>query len=121
MKRNTGLTAVAAVALALFGVSYFPRNGPESRSPERGTAKAVSAAGTRVAPKPTVSCDDIGKRLQRFVPDLQYPQYCAESKDNHGSPKPTKSKIAIAIVPNPVSTHLPLLFDRIVEVIQQAA
>jgi hypothetical protein len=28
---------------------------------------------------------------------------------------------AIAIVPNPVSTHLPLLFDRIVETIQQAA
>jgi hypothetical protein len=30
-------------------------------------------------------------------------------------------EFAIATVPNPVTTHLPLVFDRIVETVQQAA
>ncbi len=139
MNRNSSLLAGMLVAVALFGVSSQPNKTSESPSGD-GTRKSKSASA-RIAPHIAHDsdksilyspCTEIAKRLQRFVSGATIPveswllpDSCYES----GAAKlPAKSvrvrsevHFAIATVPDPVSTHLSLLFDRIVESTQQAA
>ena len=42
-------------------------------------------------------------------------------KDKYLPAFPTDVQFVIATVPNPITTHLPLVFDRMIEVIEQAA
>ena len=122
MKRNASLTALAAVAVALFGVSYLPRSGNPSQTRESAAANAARPARPKVEARDQVSCEETKKRLERFVPEVHYPAFCSESnRSTQNLPGDGSVTVAIAIVPDPVATHLPLLFDRVVEVLQQAA
>jgi hypothetical protein len=132
-KRGTG---VVAVLLTIFGVSYLPRQvtesaaaseaGKQAQKPVIGGAKKKERATPQPAPTPTASCQQIAKHLRRFyTADVPIPDSCFPE----GPPVRTKSpalpmarlRFVIALVTNPVQTHLPLLFDRSVEAIQQAA
>jgi hypothetical protein len=142
MNRKGG-TAVAAGLLAILGVSYLSRQGAESRPAlETGKSTQKQALGGAGAKKETAispvqetvsppaqnviySCKQIARHLTRFyttdppVPDSCLPDPSVRNK----VPAVASGRLSfvIALVANPVQTHLPLLFDRTIEVIQQAA
>jgi len=129
MKRNGGLVAGLLVVLAFFGVSNLPKSSEASRPAEPGKPTAPSPKAARGSTRPVYSaCSEIADRLRRYVEpgDWTLPKSCYEP-DKAPAPAPKgpqalpQARFAIATVPNPVSTHLPLLFDRTVESIQQAA
>jgi hypothetical protein len=132
MKERGGLTATVALLIAaIFGASYLPRKAAESAA--GGESPAARSAGRNQpgspvpAGKPLVSCEQIAKRLARFYSD-RVPIPTGNACYPEGSqgvkivpPVNPSLSFAIAIVPNPVQTHLPLQFDRMVEAVQQAA
>ncbi len=135
MNRNSSLLAGMLVALALFGVSSQPSKSPETPSAE-GTRKSKSPSTTSTHNADTSilssSCTEIAKRLQRFVSGATIPveswllpDSCYESGAAQVPAKNVQVRsdvhFAIATVPDPDSTHLSLLFDRLVESTQQAA
>src|SRR5664279_980566 len=112
--------AALAFLLAILGVAYLPRKAAESpassettkpnRSASNKTAaqKSASAGGAAV----TSECQAIVHQIRRFYPErFTLPDSC--SPETPSRSKPTVPEIpdvhfAIAIVPNPVQTHLPL-------------
>ncbi|HEY4901729.1 MAG TPA: hypothetical protein VIH91_13015 [Terriglobales bacterium] len=137
MKERGGIAATLALLLAtILGISYIPRKAAESsagqeaqksatRIPARG-AGTNQQAGTVL--KPIASCEQIAKRLRRFYSaddKIPMPKSCFQESTKDGTVGSTSANpnlsFAIAIVPNPVQTHLPLVFDRAIESIQQAA
>lgn len=128
MRRNAGAAAVLAVFFAILGISYLPRKGPESQ----GTAQESHKTARPPSSKPTQreaseACTQIKDRLQRFASVATLPNSCYDAHA-HGisgvvlpkGPRP-ELQFIVAIVPNPVTTHLQLMFDALTEVIQQAA
>jgi hypothetical protein len=133
MKRNGGLIAGALVLLTFFGVSNISKNPENPAATESKTSPAPSKNTTaRANQEPYSPCVEIADRLRRFVNNKdskpgesrQLPASCYKNQPP-GTARALevmpKVGFAIATVPNPVSTHLPLMFDRIVETIQQAA
>src|SRR5271169_5222087 len=136
MNQRGGMATIALLIAAVLGVSYFPRKAAESpgSQPAQTGASGVPASGasskppTAAASKPIPSCEQIAKRLRRFyrpneqppMPVSCYPQGTRAPAKDKSATNPSLS-FAIAIVPNPVQTHLPLVFDRAIESIQQAA
>ncbi len=132
MNRNNGMLAGMLVALTLVGVSTRPTR--SSESPKTGDAKTSQSAPASTATgsdePPYASCLEIAKRLQRFATEtaavtrLRLPQSCYPHRDTGAKTTPIQAlpdvHFAIELVPDPVSTHLPLFFDRIVESTQQA-
>lgn len=121
MKQNTGIAALALLLATFFGISSFPRKDTKSA----GASEAISTAslhGTH-SRKATAACKEISDRLVRFVPDPALPSSCYA--DNIPPLASTSSQsnlqFVIATVPDPVKTHLSLLFDRNIEALQQAA
>jgi hypothetical protein len=129
VKKNTGVLTALAVVLAFFGLSNLPGNSPggaATTQTERGTKSPAEASGS--APSVYSPCKEIQKRLQPFVagtPQQRWklPDFCYRSPKTANDPimKPQDMDFAIATAPNPISTHLPMLFDRVIEIIQQAA
>ncbi len=142
MKRNGGLAAGLVAVLTLVGVSNLPNK--SIQAPVAGSRKSDRTATAAPSSKPSGPCTEIAKRLGRFVKDANPPVKDANSPKDPDKPidswalphscyeaeqikeleivhAPPGVQFAIATVPNPVSTHLPLLFDRLVETIQQAA
>jgi hypothetical protein len=127
MKTNISVVAALAVVLALFGVSSLPKKETPSGSVINGTSKSSKTVDRKSPPtsERTAACSQIRKRLLRYSASPNLPGSCYED-----GKAPTSSsdaslsadmKFVIAIVPNPVTTHLSLFFDRQVEIIQQAA
>jgi len=134
MKERGGVTATIALLIAaIFGISYFPRKAAETAAvQESWTPAKASGSSSQAAEaakrKPIVSCEQIAKRLTRFypagvpIPTATNACYAEGTQLIKISPPPNTSiGFALAIVPNPVQTHLPLMFDRMIEAIQQAA
>ena len=93
------------------------------RRPESSTRVPVSGASGKqpaaTAPKPIPSCEQIARRLKRFYPAaarVPMPKSCYQNSVPPAAPNALANNpeltFAIAIVPNPVQTHLPLVFDR---------
>ncbi|MEO8126331.1 MAG: hypothetical protein ABI822_04520 [Bryobacteraceae bacterium] len=134
MNRNNGLFAGMLVALTLFGVSSRQEKNPEN--PTQGSAAKTRSSLPATPPEirksvPYSPCKEIAKRLRRFAKDPSVPLESWRLPDSSYETGGTRSQVkraefpadvhfAIATVPDPVSTHLPLLFDRIVEATQQA-
>ena len=134
MNRNNGMLAGMLVALTLVGVSTRPTK--SSENPNTGEAKRSPSPTAPTAPGadksvPATPCLEMAKRLRRFVTDpavpidsWRLPQSCYQSIESRAKTPPMQAlpdvHFAIALVPDPVSTHLSLLFDRIVESTQQA-
>ena len=137
MKDRGGLaTTIALLIAAILGASYIPRKAADSTSAggaQRPAAKLPTGASktqqqAAAKEKATPSCDQIAKRLKRLypagepvpMPDSCYPDRVEGAKTVAAKTNPGVN-FAVAIVPNPVQTHLPLTFDRAIESIQQAA
>ena len=136
MRKNAGIFTAVAVVLAFFGLSNLPKSSPG------GSASSATADKPKTSPKPkppasgkpSDGCEEILSRLRPLVNGnvlgddtlaqlgWTLPESCYQA-----APKPVERKgdrtlqFLIATVPNPISTHLPFSFDRIVEIIQQAA
>jgi len=137
MKDRGGVaTTIALLIAAIFGASYIPRKSGDTTSGQgsqrpaaklpAGTTKSQQQAAAKE--KAIASCEQIAKRLQRlYAADepVPMPDSCFPDRAPGGKTVPAKTNLsltfAIAIVPNPVQTHLPLTFDRAIESIQQAA
>jgi hypothetical protein len=130
MKQTAGIITALAVVLAIFGVSNLPKSstgGPGSTQTESGT-KASKGRPSTESPGPYGPCVRIQKRLQPFVAETpqeewKLPAFCyPDSKvPNDPEVKAKGLEFVIATVPNPTLTHLPLMFDRLIEIMQQAA
>jgi hypothetical protein len=139
MKQNTALIAALTVFQALFGSLNLPKSTPTSGAQSETTNKSKSAAKPRGSKTATLSpaCEEIGFRLEPFLgkktnrdetttkQDWQHPGICYDGSKGragaHPSPLSLGVKFVIAAVPNPISTHLPLVFDRMIGVIAQVA
>lgn len=130
MKQTAGIITALAVVLAIFGVSNLPKSstgGGSSTQTETGTNASRGRPSTE-SPGPYGPCVRIQKRLQPFVaetPQEQWklPAFCYPDSKVPNDPE-VKAKgldFVIATVPNPTLTHLPLMFDRFIEIMQQAA
>src|SRR5580698_2660513 len=134
MKRNGGLIAGLLAVAAFFGVSNLPKTSestPATGLHQPTSATALAAVSSQLEHYP---CEEIADRLQRFVAykdaapmdSWKFPDSCYKSDKRPSSATTVVTALdhvgfTIAIVPNPVATHLPLFFDRLVETIQQAA
>ena len=134
--RGGAATTIVLLAAAIFGVSYIPRKSVEPSTTEetqKPAARPVVATTKNQEVKnpgqqPIVSCEQIAQRLQRFYQDrahVRLPGACfspiALAAQGPEPPSNPSLNFAIALVADPVQTHLPLLFDRSIEAIQQAA
>jgi len=131
MKQNAGLIATLTVFLAFFGMSNLPK-GTSGEGASKATTKSRAVAKrtpTDQSPQ-YLACEQIRKRLQPFVNQpasdhWRLPESCYEDNKLPQGTKtvtvPLDLHFVITTAPNPISTHLPLQFDRMVEVIQQAA
>src|SRR5271165_6462796 len=125
-----GGVATVAVLLTVLGIAYLPRQGTESTpageaNKPAATKKSGEQAAAIQAKQAVSECQVIFDNIRRFYgKDEYYPPSCFPNTKNHQQHVPPANpylNFVIAIVPNPVQTHLPLLFDRSVEAIQQAA
>jgi hypothetical protein len=135
MKKNTGMIAVVTVLLAVFGVSNLPKKGNEASPSTSAVGETKNSLRLKTEKNAqSDACEELRKHIEPFVTDptkWHLAESCSgaprlRTKDQRNEePKPLlvddKLRVIIATAPNPLSTHLPLLFDRIVEVIQQAA
>ena len=133
MKRSGGLIAGLLVVMTYLGVSNLPKSPEIPGGAESKPVKAQLRQPSGSNSDANEACKEIGDRLQRFLKDKNAPstdewKFIESCYPAQKVPSKTKEAVAwpdiqfaIATVPNPVSTHLPLLFDRVVESIQQAA
>ena len=123
---------IGLVLVAILGVTYLPRQGTES-APATETKQSAATKESGGAPKSSQEtgtfseCREIFSYLKRFYSDGEYypescfPQTGAEKLAQKAPSNHAQLHFIIAILPNPVQTHLPLEFDRAVEAIMQAA
>jgi hypothetical protein len=130
MKQTAGIITALAVVLAIFGVSSLPKGstGGAGSTPTDDATKASKGRPSTESPGPYGPCVRIQKRLQPFVADSpqerwKLPAFCYPDSKVPDDPEVTAKglEFVIATVPNPTLTHLPLLFDRLIEIMQQAA
>ncbi|HLM82912.1 MAG TPA: hypothetical protein VK302_20105 [Terriglobales bacterium] len=131
MKQNAGIIAALTVFLAFVGLSNLPKGTPNSGGTETKTeSNARTNPKKNGEPAKYAACEEIRDRLQHFVnqatpDDWRLPDSCYLGKKAPTNSKPMSVPpgvhFVIATAPNPISTHLPLLFDRTIEIIQQAA
>jgi hypothetical protein len=128
-----GIPAALAVLLAVLGIAYIPRKAAESSSGTATTKQTRNAgihaelgnASNESQAAPFSECQAVFHQIRRFYAgDVSLPDSCYPKTAKRTKPEFTDVPdlhFFIAIVPNPVQTHLPLLFDRLIEAIQQAA
>ena len=147
MKQNAGVIAVLMVVLTFFGITSLPRTStggdttveqrakpnPKSKVQQKPKSNTASQTTRRSPRARHAACDEIRSRLLPFVADgaledQRLPASCYDEHEYDAATDPMKPEMAsldlnfvIATVPDPISTHLPLMFDRMIEVIQQAA
>jgi len=123
-----GIVGALAVAGAI-GVSLQPGgkfggdNG--TREVRVNTKQAEAKASETEAAEKKRACDDLAQVLELFltIDKAPRPDSCKPVKATaETTPKPALNpKFVIATLPDPIHTHLALMFDRMAEVIQQAA
>jgi hypothetical protein len=126
----------AATFLAIAALVGLGRQGGQKQdlSPKnnRGAAPAHREQGTfqtKAIGKP--ACSGLHDTLQDFldIPDLPFPKRCyvGESDDAPQTTLPSLNypaanlRFVIALLPDPVHTHLPVLFDQFAAVVQEGA
>ena len=129
-----GNAAILVVLLAVLGSAYRPRPVAESHPSreENQTQEMAPATAARIAETASPlafriipACQQIAKHVRRFyAADVPVPGLClagGESAANAPVAAGASVHFAIALVANPIQTHLPLLFDRSIDAIRQAA
>lgn len=132
-RTRKGIPAVLTILLAVLGITYLPRKTAESgnttETPTQatsGTQAGIGGTGAAGESGPVSECQEIFDHIKRFYGGRDYyPNSCFPDAENPPKSAPSNPpeglSFVIAIVPNPVETHLPLLFDRSISAIQQAA
>jgi len=122
-----GIVGALAVAGAI-GVSLQPggKFGGDNGTGDRvNTKQAEAKASATEAAEKKRACDDLAQVLELFltIDKAPRPDSCKPVKATaETTPKPALNpKFVIATLPDPIHTHLALMFDRMAEVIQQAA
>jgi len=106
----------------------LPRKAADAVKPESsaGVSPATTSAASAVLQagdeRLLPACEQIVLHLKRFYPPpnavpLPGDEVCGAPARASAT---TPLNLAILIVPNPVETHLPLVFDRLIEAVQQA-
>jgi len=134
MKSQTtswGVVSVLAVA-GIVGMSMPSGSRSESNpaTSQQRAAHPQKSGTSKATSDERRACDDIAQVLQSFL-DIQNPprpKSCgpadpaaATAQTLSKDPPPINPNYVIALVPDPIHTHLALMFDRMTEVIQQAA
>lgn len=132
MKTTSGVVAALLLVLGLSRMANLSST-PEGRSTlTSGRAEEKAGAAKPKAPNERAAgCDAIYGRLARFIDPASDPKGRVKAPDSCYESQPpalpqhlrafSDVRFAIAVVPNPVSTHLSLMFDRMIESIQHAA
>src|SRR5580704_14655009 len=123
-----GIVSALVVAGAI-GVSLQPggKSGVGNGTGEFrvNTKQAEAKVSETEAAEKKRSCDDLAQVLELFlsIDKAPRPDSCKPVKATaETTPKPDLNpKFVIATLPDPIHTHLALMFDRMAEVIQQAA
>jgi hypothetical protein len=134
MKKEGTIGAAAFLAIAAM-VGYSVQTGPK---PAESSGVYRNAAGKHA--KPTLAkvaphelrpgCDSLKDQLADFLEseDLAVPDNCYEKDDParyqpHEDPtdKTSQLKFVVALLPDPVHTHLPVVFDQFAAAIQEGA
>jgi hypothetical protein len=137
-KMTWGVVGALAIAASV-GIS-LQTGGPGSGKEKSGAQRAANARHDhpkKSSAKPEtayeLACDDLAEALEFFLAlssdTLPRPESCYDPAARHVTDVPKVSKgpsgvhlkFVIATLPDPIHTHLPLLFDRLTEVIQEAA
>ena len=134
MNRQTTWGVIGALAAAgVLGVSLQPgarSGGNNGTGAFRVSAQRVQAkASDTLAAEKKRACDDLAQVLEVFLAiddaHTSRPNSCleatAETPVLQPPPPALDPRFVIATLPDPIHTHLALIFDRMVEVIQQAA
>ncbi len=135
MKREGTIGAAAFLAIAAM-VGYSVQTGPKptDNAAERNSTgkppKPLPVKGGDFELKP--GCDSLQDQLEDFLEvksdSLILPKNCYDEKDPRRNEqqldltqKTSKLKFVIALLPDPVHTHSPVLFDQFAVAIQEAA
>ena len=134
MKREGTIGAAAVLAIAaMVGASLQTATKQEGGGREdRNTAtkRSTPSLTKNVTRKLSSGCDSLQGRLKEFleIKDLTPPQQCYESSDTPATKPPpelaqktAQLKFIIALLPDPVHTHFPVLFDQFAVAIQEGA
>jgi hypothetical protein len=132
MKREGTIGAATFLALAaMVGVSL--QSGPKQETgarPEQNAAINRSKNSTAKTPAHQLGsgCSSLEEHLEDFldIKELAAPLECYASGDKPGAPtdltaKTSQLKFVIALVPDPIHTHQPVLFDQFTVAIQEGA
>jgi hypothetical protein len=148
MKKEGSIGTAAVLALAtVVGFAVYPGGGNPGSGKANSTSAAAKSSGPRTGPntktatppktpKPQPWCDDLTERLGSFlkIPDADQivrAQDCYEppeppeklktpSQDGNVLKAASRLKFVIALLPDPLHTHLPVLFDEFTGAIQEA-
>ncbi|MGA9555706.1 MAG: hypothetical protein WA800_02820 [Terriglobales bacterium] len=135
MKSQTtswGVVSVLAVA-GIVGMSMPSGNGhseSNSATSQQRAAHPQKSGTSKATSDEKRACDDIAQVLQSFldIKNPPRPKSCGPADPTAATaqtlgkdPPPINPNYVIALVPDPIHTHLALMFDRMTEVIQQAA
>jgi hypothetical protein len=130
MKKNAGILTTLAVILAFFGFSNLSKNPSAPPPGTETTSTATRSTRVRAAhsAKPQPPCEEIQSgfsplsrtRRMRSGKRLTPPGDHADEERGHEINTPDVDFV-IATPPHPISTHLSLQFDRMLEIIQKAA
>src|SRR6201995_2668971 len=130
MKKPGTIAATFLTLAAIVGFSL--QTGSKSESPQSSRTPGRKSA-TAVVKKDSNSgsgCSNLKEELQEFleVGDLGLPETCFEtgvdtSDQQHQNlaGKTSQIKFVIAILPDPVHTHFPVLFDQLAAAISEGA
>jgi len=134
MKREGTIGAAALLTLAaVVGVSFLPSSRPPGGENAHPKGSATIAEKKEKADKgPGEWCDELQSRLKNFlevkndqqldVPDSCYPDPANKDLSKPiAKPQAAQLKFVIAILPDPLHTHLPVLFDELTIAIQEGA
>src|ERR1700686_5316177 len=130
MKQEAGWGAAAVIAIAAaVGISSRSTPAPQEGARLGGRPQAIATKSKTPNPLHNV-CPDLTELFQAFLltENVGMPQVCDEPahkgfRNTQGKSKVTglRPKFIIATLPDPLHTHFSLLFDRLVEAIQDGA
>jgi hypothetical protein len=132
MKREGTIAAtfLAIAAVVGFSLQTGPKPEESGRVDRSGEIKRSKPALTKSATKDLPGCSSLQSELQDFleIKKLNFPDQCLAPSDppvKQTQPdltsKTSQLKFVIAILPDPVHTHLPVLFDQFAVAIQEGA
>jgi hypothetical protein len=126
-----GVAAFVAIAAVLgYGLQSGPKQDTKGASDRSGISAHTKSGPAKSEKKETPGCISLHDVLQDFldIQDIPFPVSCYEKEDaptaqprQVARDKVPQLKFVIALLPDPVHTHLPVLFDQFATAVQEGA